>query len=240
MTTSTQRRPAGARDRIPAQRTGPPRARSAAFVSIRANLLPEEILTRRKIARLREYVAIALVVVVLVLGGWYWHASQQTARAGGHLADARHQSALIGEQQKGFASVAGTQRATSLIYEALGVLMSDNVRWASALSALRATAGDTVRLTGVTATAGAGSGGALSAMGNSGIESIGRVTVTGSVPDKNTLAAFLDALDAAAQFTSPTLVGVSGTGNDLAFSVDVLMTPEVLDRRFDGQFEGGR
>ena len=156
------------------------------FVAVRANLLPDEIVSGRQLDVVRKQVVLGLLVVVALLIGWYGLSWWQTAAAHSQLDDAQHRTTALTQQQDQFGPLVQAQNETATVRRQLQGLMAYDVPWKTVIASLRtsAPAGVTLSTIAATVNAGAGSttGGAPVAalpLDQAGTLPIGQIALTG-------------------------------------------------------------
>lgn len=210
--------------------------RASRVLNISARLLPEEIVAGRRARKVRGQVIVMLVVFLALLGGWYGYAGYQKQVAQSELQQVTDDARHLQQQQTGYADVVDVQKQTTTIGKQLSTLLANDLPWATLFSTVRQTgtnAGVTVE--GVngqlaTGTAGADSGPALP--NNASAKVIGRLTVTGTAPNKTALARYVDALDTLTVVANPYLNNAAEADGKVQFSLQVDMTTDALGGRF--------
>jgi hypothetical protein len=212
--------------------------RVSRLLTISANLLPEEIVAGRRARRARGVVLVALLVVVALLAGWYVYARQRVRLADAELSDITTEVTTLQRSQSRYAEVVDVQNQTNTIGKQLGTLLANDLPWATLLNTLRDTGADSgVTVLGVTGTLNSDTKGAQTTAAGalpsaSKSNSIGTLTITGTGPDKPSIAGYVDALGRLSTVANPYLTNASQTANDVAFSVTVDITAKALCGRF--------
>ncbi|MEO6886203.1 MAG: hypothetical protein ABI232_07960 [Jatrophihabitantaceae bacterium] len=208
------------------------------FVSVFANLLPDEVVASRRLGELKRRVVIGLVVLLILLIGWYALSMWGTSNAKDDLTSAQQQTTTLQAQQRTFGPLVSAQAQSVQISSALTKLMAGDVQWTEMLTTLRASAKGAITLTSITGsmTAGAASTGAsaggLGVLNQTGKQQVGTLTLTGTAPDNNTVAAYVDTLAKVKGLAAPFPASVTGTGGKLTFSVSVIITSDALGGRY--------
>jgi Tfp pilus assembly protein PilN len=208
------------------------------FVAIRANLLPPEIADKRRLRQLKRRSGIALLAIVALLAGWYVLAMLQTSSAHSDLTSAQHRNRSLLTQEQQFGPVVTAQAASAAIHAQLALLMVGDVNWKTMLAALRQTASGGVQVTAVTAaiqpTAATGNttGGGLGVLNQTGKQPVGTLTISGTAPDKNAVAAFVERLAKVTGLASPFPASVSGDKSTVTFTADVIITSDAFGGRY--------
>ena len=214
----------------------PGSGRELRFVSVRANLLPDEIISDRQTEAVRKQVLLGLVVVVALLVGWFGLSWWQTSSSRSDLDDARHQNVALQNQQKEFAPLVQTQTTVATIQSQLQKLMVGDLSWKSMLATLRSQAPHGIVLTTVTGNVATVVPGSTVPAGTSlnqtGKQSVGTLIVTGTAPDKRTVAAYADRLGAVKGLTAPLISSVTTDNHQLTFTVNLIITSDALGGRY--------
>jgi Tfp pilus assembly protein PilN len=218
----------------------PPPSGELRFVSVRADLMPGEVISSRQALVVRRQVLIALGVVVVLLIGWYALSWWQTRSANSDLDSAQRQGISLQNQQQEFAPLVSAQALTTTIQTQLQSLMVGDLSWKTMLTTLRAKAPAGVQITGVTGsvTAGAaaasnsGAAGGSSVLNTTGSLGVGQLTITGNAPDKRTVAAFADRLNSVPGLAAPFISNVQGDPLPLTFTINAVITSDALGGRY--------
>jgi hypothetical protein len=210
--------------------------RVSRVLTISADLLPDEIVAGRRARRTRAWVLVVLMLVLAGLGGWYALAERDLRAAGDELTAVTDEAADLQRRQNDFAPVVNVQAETTTITKQLGTLLANDLPWATLTDTLRRTGSESgVTVGGMSGTlddAEAGASGAVSLPSTSGTTTIGTVTVTGTAPDKPSVAKYVDALSGLTIVANPYLTSVAETDDDVQFSLTVDITANALCGRF--------
>ena len=217
------------------------------FVSIRASLLPTEITDKRRLGELKRRIAVGLVALIVLLVAWYAYGMFQTSQAKSNLSSAQQRNRSLISQELQFGPLVIAQTQSAQINSQLTQLMVGDVRWKDMLATLRANAVNGIKFTSVSAsmTAGAASqagvpaGGGYGVLNLSGKQQVGTLTIAGTAPDKNSVAAFIDRLSKIKGLASPFPASVSGDKGALTFTANVIITSDALGGRY-AKTQGGR
>jgi len=213
--------------------------------SISADLLPEEIVAARRARRARGWVLAILVLVIALLAAWYVYAVRQKNAADEKLQVLAAQAASLRRSEStDFLDVVGVQSQITTLDKQLTTVMASDLPWAALLARLDAAAADTgVKLTQITAlltpagTAGAAvapSGTSATLPSTSQDATIGTLTLSGTAPDKPSIAAFVTTLGTLRSLANPYLTSATtNTSNgQLQYSLQVDLTDAALCGRF--------
>lgn len=213
------------------------------ILTITADLLPEEVVAARRARRTRAWVLAVVGVVLLALGGWYLIAEHGTSEANADLEAVTTQQTRLQRQQATYATVVNVQAETQTIARQLNTLLANDLQWADLIKVIR----DTGRESGVTVegiaaslnpTTAQGASAATSASGSlpttSGAKSIGMITITGTAPDKPSVAKYVDSLGTLTTVANPFVSSVSAKSdaNAVQFELSVDITDKALCGRF--------
>jgi Tfp pilus assembly protein PilN len=212
------------------------------FVAIRANLMPDEILSGRQADVMRKRVVIGLAAVVVLLalafGGSWW----QTRSANDDLGDVQRQGNALQNQQHQFGPLVNAQSQAQVITSQLHLLMLGDLSWKDMLTTLRAKAPNGVTLTNLTGTVTAGAAsagvaatpatGGYQVLNQSGRNPVGTLTITGTAPDKNSVAAYADQLTTVKGIASPFISSVTTADHNVSFTVTAIVTSDALSGRY--------
>ena len=209
------------------------------FVSIRASLLPSEITDKRRLAVLKRRLVVGLAALVALLVLWYGYGMFQTSQAKSDLSSAQHRSDSLRAQQAQFGPLVTAQAQSAAINSQLTKLMVGDVRWKEMLATLRANATGGIGISSVSATmgvvgssSGASSTGGLSVLNQTGKQQVGTLTITGTAPDKNSVAAFIDRLSKLKGLAAPFPANVAGDKGAVTFTASVIITSDALGGRY--------
>jgi Tfp pilus assembly protein PilN len=214
----------------------PPRATAGEtrFVPVHANLMPDEVLSARQVVVVRKQVLLGLVVVLIVLIGWFGLSWWQTHSAESNLSDLQRQGLALQSQQSQFTPLVQAQAHISDIRTELGQLMIGDLSWKSMMTTIRDKAPAGVQLDSIAGsiTAGTTTLSGADVLNQTGSVSIGTLTISGSAPDKRTVAAYADALAKVKGLAAPLISAVQGETRPLTFSISSLITSDALGGKY--------
>jgi Tfp pilus assembly protein PilN len=218
---------------VPTHATPP--ERPTRYLTIAANLLPPEVALGRQARRARRLVLAALTVFVVMLAGWYGVAVVQTAVADTALQSAEDDVTGLLNQQKKYGELVKVQSESRAIRADLSTLLAEDLQWTRLLIALQAAAPSGIRITGVNGaltslTGELGSGERLPS--SSTQKNIGRLLITGAGPDKQAVAAYVDALANVPGLANPMLSNATVEGAEVQFNVQLDILASALDGRY--------
>jgi Tfp pilus assembly protein PilN len=221
------------------------------ILTISAHLLPEEISAARRARRTRAWVLVALVVVVVLLAGWFLYAAKAKIDADNELADYAGEAArLQSSQNKDFSDVVEAQNQSAALDKNLKTLMANDLPWATLLDTLNnAAASSGVEVSGVTgALTSAGSNGAATAANTGTVTlpssskaiTIGTLTLTGVAPDKPSVAKFVDTLSKLTTVANPYLTSAAQGDTGVQYSLQLDITGAALCGAYSTACKGGK
>lgn len=204
-------------------------------LTISAALLPDEIVAGRRARRIRTWVIVIVVIVALLCGAWIVSAARDKQSAAAELTAATSEVADLQRAQNDYSSVVHLRNETELLRSQLKTAMASDLDWAEMLSMLRSTGAPMeIEVDGVNGTVDetgkAPSAGSLPS--TSKFDTIGQMTLTGSAPDKEAVAAYVDALAEKSTLANPYVTSVNTNEDDVAFSLTVDITRTALCGRF--------
>ncbi|GIF06793.1 hypothetical protein [Actinoplanes siamensis] len=215
---------------------------------IRANLLPQDITDSRRARRTRAVVIVAVVLVLALLSGWYWHATVEKRDAEEDFAFITQQVAKVQKDQREYNDLTTTKNTIKVMSGQLGKLMADDLPWQTVLDTVRTTgtAYDVVisELDGTLTTGG-------TANSETKSDKVATISISGTAPDKKAVAKYVLALVDLEKkgFADPFINNVSGkdkvSGTDnkgVTFSITISLTKTALCGRFssDCTASGGK
>ncbi len=219
---------------------------SAQWVSVFADLMPEEIVDARRVNRLKRKLAVGLAALLVLIVAGYALSFVQTSSAKHRLAAAQSTATTLQRQEQQYVQVSQIQGQASAIKMQLAQVMAGDLPWSALLTTLNGAAPAGVHLTSITATMNNGSatsGSATipstpSAGAGSGIGSarpVGTITLAGSATSKAAVATFMDKLAAVKVLSGAFPSGISSQGGAATFTATVTITADALGGRFTAQ-----
>ena len=216
------------------------------FVSVFANLLPDEIVDAGTGCKLRKIIAGALVFVVVLVAALAYLARSGTSSAQTNLNNVQSQGLVLLHEQAQYTPVVTAQSRSAAIERQLSALMSGDVDWPKLLTAINAAAPTGVTVTGLTGNVSTTAAGAASSTGGASVltktpsDQIGTVALSGTGTDPTQIAAYLDALSKVAGISVPYPAGVSAQdGGGYTFTANLLITTQARGGRYSTQTTGG-
>lgn len=205
------------------------------LLPITANLLPPEITDARRAKRTRRLMAAVVCVAVVATAGWYAWARHGASSAQDALTSAQDQSLTLGHKEASYNNLVKVQTESAAISAELTTLMAQDLPWYQLLPALSAIAPAGVTLTSVTGslTSGSAAQPTLAPVSGPALTVVGTFNIGGTAPDKNSIAAFVDALAGVKGVGNPYLTSAAtASGSSLQFSVQADITTDALGGRF--------
>lgn len=209
------------------------------YVAVRANLVPDEVISARQADVIRKRVLRGLAAFAVVLVGWYGMSWWQTRSANNELSAAQQQGIALQAQQNQFSPLVRAQGDINTVNAELKQLMASDLPWKKMLSTIRSVAPSGVTLTGVTGQVSSGQIGVGAApnsspsiLNDSGLPAVGQLNITGSAPDKRTVATYADQLAKVKGLSGPLISSVEGSTAPITFSITVVITSDALGGRY--------
>lgn len=210
--------------------------RLSRVLTISADLMPPEIVAARRARRTRAVMVVVLALVLAGLGGWYVHADRQLSQADEDLTVVSGQASTLQRRQADYADVVNVQADTKAITEQLKTLLAQDLPWATLIDTLRATGRDA----GVTVAGLSGSlkepanaAGTAALPGGPRVAPVGTFIVTGTAPDKPSVAKYVDELAGQAILVNPYPTSVTEEKDGtVQFTLSVDIAADALCGRF--------
>lgn len=210
-------------------------AEALRFISVRADLLPDEIVDARRGRTLHKIIVGAILGLVVLLAALTLWARMQTSSAESSLADSQIRGTTLLREQSQFTPLVTAQGQAAALEKQLATLMAPDIDWNKLISSVRAAAPAAVTVTSVTGSLTPSTGTAPSrAVGTK----IGKIALAGSSPDPNAIATYLDALKNIAGIAAPYPAGVSATDGGYTFTANLDITDKARGGRYS-QTSGG-
>lgn len=197
----------------------------------RVNLLPTEIIERRRFRRTQLVLAVAVAGTLALAGAGTWWSQRGVDSATEELVVAQAAVGSLQQQQARYAVVPEVLGQVDDARAARGRAMAADVLWYRYLADLRSATPSGVRLTGVTVT--------LSQTGPSGTADVltpagwGTVRIDGMAQEYRQVSAWLEALDALGGLSHTTLSTATDSDDALAFSTGAVLDSAALSGRYD-------
>lgn len=212
--------------------------RASRIPMISARLLPEEVLAARQARRALILVVVLVVLVASLCAAWFTLAYRDKLAAQGELDDATTAVVDLRRKQQEFSPTVRVQNETKTLEGQLKAVMAKDLDWSALLTTIRSTGTPSgVQVIGVNGQL-AGADGSGASMVNAlpdanNTTTIGTLTVTGSGPDKQAVAAYVDALARETVVANPFVTSVAkGEKSGVTFSLTVDITQTALCGRY--------
>ena len=203
------------------------------FVAIRANLMPEEVLSARQVVVVRKQVLLGLVAVVVALIAWYALSWWQTSSANSALEDTQRQGLALQSQQNQYTPLVQAQGQIANIRTQLEQLMVGDLPWKTMLTSVRGAAPAGLAVQSVAGAITPSTGTPVpNLLNDTGTASVGTLTISGTAPDKRTVAAYADALAKIKGVTAPLISDVQASTRPVTFTITAAITTDALGGRY--------
>ncbi|HEY3547413.1 MAG TPA: hypothetical protein VGK17_15175 [Propionicimonas sp.] len=200
------------------------------------NLLPPEVRAARGLKVVKRVLALALVGVLILIGGVYALSLLQRTAAENELADAQRETKQLQAQEDKYAEVPAVRTALDTTKHAREFAMSTEVQWSGYLAAITAVlppdaSVETFTLAGATPMA-------LPELAASPLQapSVGTLSFTGRTATVPDTAAWIDALNSVPGFSDAWVSSAVVEGEDGNTYYTVLSTVQVTDQAYDHRF----
>ena len=206
------------------------------ILSISANLLPDEVVAVRRGRAARRGALSAVVLVVALIAAWYVYAARQVQVATADRDAVTNQVAELQRSEARYAGVVSVESQTQTIAKQLRTLLTNDMSWATLLTTLRETGtAASVTVTGIngglTKTV-SGTPDTVTLPTAKKVTVIGSLIVTGTAPDKPSIAKYIDALNKIGTLSSPYLTTAAENNGAYSFSISVDVTARARCGRF--------
>ncbi|GAB3860240.1 PilN domain-containing protein [Dactylosporangium cerinum] len=201
-------------------------ARTMRILPIAAELLPLEITELRRLRMVRRLVIAGVAVCVVLLFGWYMVADGNTDQAQSELTAVQDSRRDLNRKKATYTELEATRQQIKDITTQLGIVMEWDLSWSALLTSLQKAAPKGVVVTSVT--------GALSVQDPNTAtgDVIGAITLAGTAPSKDEVAAYVDTLGTVKGLDSPFPSDTTQSDKNLTFTIRVDVTKAALGGRF--------
>jgi hypothetical protein len=204
---------------------------SLRILPIHADLLPGEITSGRNARRTRFLLIGAVVLVAVVMGGWYAFADMQRDLASDDVASVTEQADKVRGSMRSnpeYTSVTKVITERDEITADLKVALAKDLPWYTLMDALRAAATKKGgSLTTVTASLPE-----QVAAGSAATDTIGTLQISGTAKDKATVANVTDALAGVEGVSHVYLTAVGGEGSKWTFTLTAAIDKDYVCGRY--------
>jgi Tfp pilus assembly protein PilN len=197
----------------------------------KVNLLPMEILEKRKFRRLQLMLGGAVVGAVVIAAGGMILAQRQVEEANDELLLAQAKVAALRSEEARYAAVPKVIKMVDEAIAARTLAMGSDVLWYRYLSDIDGARPRGVELTGLTLNIGGTAAGpvigdVLSQIGP------GSISVQGTAEEYAQVSSWLEATDKVTGFESPKLTDAADDGESVTFGSTAVITTDALSGRY--------
>jgi Tfp pilus assembly protein PilN len=189
---------------------------------IRANLLPPEITAVRNARRIRYGLIGALVLVIVLIAGWYLSAVAVKKAADHDLATVSDQVRQAQQRKRSHQALTDTISKQESLAAQLSKVQAKDMPWPTILDRVRA-AGTKLGVTVASVTG---------TLQQNETDPAGTLAITGAAKDKKTVANYVDALSRIDGVANPYLTTASQSEAGVSFTITAEITPKALCGRF--------
>ncbi|MFC7480108.1 PilN domain-containing protein [Luedemannella flava] len=186
----------------------------------------------RRTRQSRRLVVITIVPFLVALGAWYVFAVHETAATRAYLGQIESEIEKTRQRAEVYRDVEKTQGESAAIGKKLQELFADDVAWDRLTGSVREAAPTKVRITGASGTKLAGIADKLR-QGGARPSVVGTFTVTGTAPDKRTVARYVDTIGVLPGLANPLLTDAVREDDKVRFAVRLDVTDAALGGRFE-------
>jgi Tfp pilus assembly protein PilO len=182
----------------------------------------------------------ALVLVTVLLGTWYVHARIESSAADEEMERVSTQIAQLRTSQAQNSKAGTIKKQNESIAAQLKKLLAEDLPWATLTDEIRATgttAGVQVSSISGSLTDTATVSSALPS--TTSARTVASLQITGSGPDKATIAGFVDDLGDLSDLASPYLTSATQTKDGMTFTLSAQVAATALCGRFTTECKGG-
>jgi len=221
---------------MPVEPAAPPQ-RMTSLLTISARLLPPEVSDARRARRTRTWVLVVVVLVACLCAAWVVKAQREKQDAERDLTAATTAVTELQQGQQQFGPVVKVISETTLLEKQLKTVMVNDLDWAALLDTLRSLGTSSgVQVLSVSGKL-AATDGATTTVTNTlpstaKTSSIGSFVVTGTGPDKEAVATYVDKLAKQTRIANPYLTSVTTEDKLVTFSLTADITQASLCGRF--------
>ncbi|GAA3347898.1 hypothetical protein GCM10020358_64410 [Amorphoplanes nipponensis] len=206
--------------------------------AISASLLPEETVAGRNARRALIWVVVMVVVVAGLCAAWFALAYRDKQAAEHELDAATVTVSDLQREQRTYSKTVQVQNEIATLDGQLKTVMANDLDWSALLDTVRSTGTPSgIRVDGVNGQLNGADGGGAAVSNplpaTNGATTIGALTVTGTGPDKQAVAAYVDALAKLTVVANPYVTNVAtDEKTGVTFSLTVDITQNALCGRF--------
>jgi hypothetical protein len=220
---------------MPVDPAAPPQ-RMTGLLTISARLLPQEVSDARRARRTRGWVLVVVALVACLCAAWVVKAQREKQDAERDLTTATAAVTELQQGQQQFGPVVKVISETTLLEKQLKTVMANDLDWAALLDTLRSLGiSSGVRVLSVSGKLAAADGATTvtnTLPSTAKTSSIGSFVVTGTGPDKEAVATYVDKLAKQTRIANPYLTSVTTEDKLVTFSLTADITQASLCGRF--------
>lgn len=213
-------------------------AKRLRFVDIRADLMPDEVISARRTEVVRRRVLLGLGLVVALLIAGYGSSWLQTHSVKSDLSSLDRSNAALQSEQSDFAKLVTTENSANTVQSQLRTLMAGDLPWSSMLQKIHRALPSGTSVTSVqgsvpsTLSGGGGAATTVNPLNQSGEQQVGTLTLTGAAPSKSAVAKYADNLGRITGVAAATPTSVATTSGSLTYTITALITSSALGGRY--------
>jgi outer membrane murein-binding lipoprotein Lpp len=199
----------------------------------KVNLLPIEIVERRRFRRTQILLGGAVLGALVLAGaGTYW-AQRGVDDAGEQLSAADARVAALQSEQNRYIEVPQVRAQVDAAESARALALGSDVLWYRYLSDLDGARPGGVKFSGITMTMSATSSTAAASANPLSSSGIGSIVVNGEADQYSEVASWITAVDKITGFSSSTLTSATKDEDDVTFNTSAIVDTDALSGRYD-------
>jgi Tfp pilus assembly protein PilN len=202
----------------------------------RVNLLPPEVLERRRFRKVKVRLVLVIVLVLMVIAGAATWSQLQVRQARGELAASQDRTGELQQEQARYAQVPLTLASVEAAESARAEAMGTDVLWYRFLNDVALTMPSTVLLSTMTVTVNDASTEETTPLTEQGI---GTVSITGTAGDYPSVASWMESVTQVTGVSSVTLqtatreATTDGETPVVSYTAQFVVTASALSHRYD-------
>ncbi|GGN67205.1 hypothetical protein GCM10010112_30430 [Actinoplanes lobatus] len=209
---------------------------AARVLTIRADLLPPEILDGRRARRTRSLVIVMVLVTLAGLGFWYLQAGQAKQAADDEYNETFQSLTFArgGQKSAALENLVKYQKGGATLNAELKAALANDLSWTNMMTLIRNKAQDGVTIDEITGSL------AETTTTEAADEAVGTLTITGTAKDKRLVADYVNRLGNLKHLANPFVTSVAKEdGGEFAFTVEVAITGKARCGRFTSDCPSG-
>jgi len=199
---------------------------------VEANLLPIEVIERRRGRLARRIVITGLIAVTVLTAGWYAVARFQAVSEADAVRYAEDDAQRVVRQQREYGDLVATRAESQAIAARLSGLLAGDLPWAKMLYSIRTNAPAGVTVTGIVGSLNDDPASLEATAARTKGATIGRLTVSGTGTDQTAVAAYTDRLAGIPGLANPLVTSATVVAGVVQFSVQLDITTAALGGRY--------